>query len=63
MYGNIETIKKAQSDAVSSLGASFSEVSQQTKQSLRIKNGIQVSKLSDGLLKDAGIKRVYYYFH
>ena len=56
MYGNIETIKKAQSDAVSSLGASFSEVSQQTKQSLRIKNGIQVSKLSDGLLKDAGIK-------
>ncbi len=54
MYGNTEIVKQA---ALSDLGASFSELSADLKRQLNISYGIQVSGLTDGKLKDSGMRK------
>lgn len=43
-------------DNISVLGAEFDTVSEREKRSLRIDNGIRIKKLSQGKLKEAGLK-------
>jgi len=40
----------------SELGCTFGDVNKETLQQLRLKNGVEVEKLSDGKFKDSGIK-------
>ena len=51
--GNTSITKK---DDVTSLGCAFMKLSAETKKSLGISNGVQVSGLKNGPMKDAGIK-------
>ncbi|KAF5029620.1 Periplasmic pH-dependent serine endoprotease DegQ [anaerobic digester metagenome] len=41
------------------MGATFSEPDQQTMSRLRLKNGMQISELNEGALKNAGIKESF----
>ena len=43
-------------DNITVLGAEFEEVSEELKEKLKIDNGIQISTLNKGKLKDAGLK-------
>ncbi len=45
------------------LGASFESVSSEDKQNLRIGNGIKISKLESGKLKDAGLSKGFIITH
>lgn len=54
MYGNTEIVKQA---GLSDLGASFGELSIDLKRQLNISYGVQVTGLTDGKLKDAGMRK------
>ncbi len=54
MYGNTDVVKQA---ALSDLGASFGELPANLKRQLNISYGIQVTGLTDGKLKDAGMRK------
>lgn len=47
------------SETLDKLGAKFSEITDKQKRELRIDGGVQVTELSDGKLKDSGIKKGY----
>ncbi|HEY3371893.1 MAG TPA: PDZ domain-containing protein, partial [Prolixibacteraceae bacterium] len=52
MKGDTSIVK----EPLSALGAEFAPLSDQDKEKLQIEDGVQVSKLTDGKLKDAGVK-------
>ena len=52
--GNTEILKDADMEV---LGATFQEISEQTRRQLNIGYGIQVSAVKNGLMKDSGIQR------
>ena len=54
MYGNTDVVKQA---ALSDLGASFGELPANLKRQLNISYGIQVTGITDGKLKDAGMRK------
>lgn len=54
MYGNTEIVKQA---GLSDLGASFGELSSDLKRQLNISYGVQVTGLTDGKLKEAGMRK------
>jgi S1-C subfamily serine protease len=54
MYGNTEIVKQA---GLSDLGASFGELSIDLKRQLNISYGVQVTGLTDGKLKEAGMRK------
>jgi Trypsin-like serine proteases, typically periplasmic, contain C-terminal PDZ domain len=54
MHGNTEIVKQAGMEV---LGGAFNELSDATKRQLNISYGIQVSGLTDGKLKDAGVRK------
>lgn len=54
MYGNTEIVKQA---GLSDLGASFGELSNDLKRQLNISYGVQVTGLTDGKLKEAGMRK------
>lgn len=54
MYGSTEIVKQAGMEV---LGASFGEVSDEQKRQLNISYGIQVTGLTDGKLKDSGMRK------
>lgn len=47
------------SETLNKLGAKFSEITDKQKMELGINNGVQVTELNDGVLKDGGIKKGY----
>ncbi len=53
---NTDVVTKPKIEVVSTLGASFEEVSSDEKKLLNIENGLKVSKLGAGKLLSAGIK-------
>jgi Do/DeqQ family serine protease len=57
--GTTSVITQEDQDNIAKLGASFAPVSPETCNKLGISGGVQVSKLSDGVLKEAGIKEGY----
>lgn len=57
IYGSTDVVKADKSLSV--LGATFEEVSNEEKARLRIKNGIKISELKNGKLRDAGIQEGY----
>ncbi len=57
IYGSTDVVKAGM--PLELLGASFEEVPSQLKNKLNIRNGLQVSKISQGKLQDAGIKEGY----
>jgi len=57
IYGSTDVVKADKS--LSILGATFEEVSNEDKARLRISNGIKVSKLENGKLREAGIQEGY----
>ncbi|MFW6043849.1 MAG: trypsin-like peptidase domain-containing protein, partial [Marinilabiliaceae bacterium] len=57
IYGSTDVVK--QKKAVETLGASFEEVSNEDKERLRIRNGIQVTDIQDGKFREAGIQEGY----
>jgi Do/DeqQ family serine protease len=58
MQGNTEVVKGA-GDAPELLGAAFNELSPRQKQQLGISYGIEVSGITNGKFKDAGIQKGY----
>lgn len=54
--GNTEIVKEADMEV---LGATFQEVPDETRRSLNIGYGVQVSSIKNGLLKDQGVQRGY----
>ncbi|CAN5546770.1 trypsin-like peptidase domain-containing protein [soil metagenome] len=54
--GNTDIVTKPKIEVVSTLGASFEEVSKDEMKQLNIANGLKVSKLGAGKLLSAGIK-------
>ena len=54
--GDFGIIKSSAEFFVESLGARFEKVSNDEKQYLKINNGLKISKLEDGLLKNGGIR-------
>jgi len=58
-YGNTDlNAKKSNSTSVDNrIGARFIEVDLETKQQLRIPNGVQVASVSKGLFREAGIRK------
>lgn len=54
--GSTSLTKKEEFNAQSSLGASFKQVPEKLKQDLGIDNGLQIVGLSNGKLRDAGIR-------
>ncbi len=54
--GTTNVVKREERSMNELLGASFSEVPAETLNRLGISNGIQVTRLSDGVLKNAGVK-------
>jgi len=54
--GTTSVIAKEEQDNVERLGASFGIVSPEMRKKLGISNGVQVTALQDGILKEAGIK-------
>lgn len=57
MKGSLEAVNS--NEALSSLGASFQEISDQQKSDLGINYGVQISDLTDGKLRQGGIKEGY----
>ncbi|MGM0377880.1 MAG: Do family serine endopeptidase [Bacteroidota bacterium] len=57
IYGSTDVVK--QKKAFETLGASFEEVSNEDKARLKIRNGIQVTDIQDGKLREAGIQEGY----
>jgi serine protease Do len=57
--GNTAVVKKEEKDIVNMLGATFAQASPDLLNRLGAKNGVQVSGLSDGILRDAGIREGY----
>lgn len=55
--GDTKPVKREEVDVDSVLGATFEPVSEELKSQLGIENGLQVSKLSDGKLRNAGIRQ------
>ena len=51
-YGDTQIVR----DNLEVLGAQFEEIKNKEKQSLEIRNGIKITDLNKGVLKDAGIK-------
>ena len=54
--GNTNIVKKEESNIISLLGATFVPVNESEKQRLRINNGLKISKIENGKLKNAGIR-------
>ena len=54
--GNTEVIKKEQKNQIAQLGATFSEVDNKVKQNLRIRGGVQVVKIEQGIFQSSGIR-------
>jgi len=54
--GNTSIIKKEENNIISILGATFMPVNESEKQKLRINNGLKITKLENGKLKNAGIR-------
>ncbi len=54
MQGNTSVVKNAGMEV---LGGAFNEISDQTRRQLNISYGIQVTGLTDGKLKDAGMRK------
>jgi len=54
--GNTNIVKKEESNIISLLGATFVPVNESEKQKLRISNGLKITKLENGKLKNAGIR-------
>jgi len=57
IYGSTDVVR--QKKEFETLGASFEEVSDEDKARLRIRNGIQVTDIQDGKLREAGIQEGY----
>lgn len=57
--GNTSIVKKEDTDIVSILGATFEQAQPDLLSRLNIRNGVQVKKLAEGILKDAGIREGY----
>ncbi|NVO21022.1 MAG: Do family serine endopeptidase [Bacteroidetes bacterium] len=57
--GNTQVVKKEDNDIVNLLGAEFAQASPELLNRLGVKNGVQVSGLSNGILRDAGIREGY----
>ena len=57
--GNMSVVKKEEKDIVNLLGATFEQASPELLNRLGSKNGVQVSRLSDGILREAGIREGY----
>lgn len=55
--GDTKPVKREEVDVDSVLGATFEPVSEELKSQLGIENGLQVSKLGDGKLRNAGIRQ------
>lgn len=54
--GEVSLVKKEQRQVMQVLGATLESVSQQLKDDLNLSNGVQVRRLSQGLLSDAGVR-------
>jgi len=57
IYGSTDVVK--QKKALEALGASFKKISEEDKKRLRIRNGIQVTDVQDGKIREAGIQEGY----
>ncbi|MBK7174203.1 MAG: Do family serine endopeptidase [Bacteroidales bacterium] len=57
--GNTSVVKKEEKNMVNLLGATFEKASPELLARIGSKNGVQVTKLSDGILKEAGIREGY----
>ncbi len=57
IYGSTDVVKAGM--PLELLGASFEEVPSQLKNKLNIRNGLQVSKVSQGKFQEAGVKEGY----
>jgi S1-C subfamily serine protease len=57
--GNTSIVKKEDTDIVSMLGATFEPAPSDLLNRLGVKNGVQIKKLSEGILRDAGIREGY----
>jgi Do/DeqQ family serine protease len=55
--GDTKPVKREEVDVDSVLGATFEPVNEELKSQLGIENGLQVSKLGDGKLRNAGIRQ------
>jgi Do/DeqQ family serine protease len=58
IYGSTDVVKKGKKN-IKFLGAAFEEVSPKDKARLRIHNGIQVTEVTNGKFKEAGIQKGY----
>ncbi len=58
--GNTSVVKKEEnSDVASLLGATFEQASPELLARVGVKNGVQVTRLGDGILREAGIREGY----
>jgi len=57
--GNTSVVKKEDKNVVNMLGATFTQASPELLAKIGSKNGVQVSKLTEGILRDAGIREGY----
>jgi serine protease Do len=57
--GNTDVVKKEEKDIVNLLGATFEPAPSDLLNRIGAKNGVQVKKLGDGILRDAGIREGY----
>lgn len=57
--GNTAVVKKEEKNIVNMLGATFEKASPELLARIGSKNGVQVTKLTEGILKDAGIREGY----
>ena len=55
--GDTGIIKKSKEDVISLLGATFSTITDQDKQNLRIQYGVKITDLKPGKLSSAGIRK------
>lgn len=61
--GNTEVVKKGESEATAILGAEFKEPTEDVLKKLDLNAGIQVSKLLNGKLKEAGVREGFVITH
>ncbi|MBX7181978.1 MAG: Do family serine endopeptidase [Bacteroidia bacterium] len=61
--GNTNPLLKSNSETIESLGAKFSAPSADEKRRLGIKNGVKISELNGGKLRNAGIKEGFIITH
>lgn len=54
--GNVEVVKKSESENINSLGASFEPITKDEMQRLNINGGLKISKLNGGKLRGIGIR-------